>query len=136
MVATRNLAQRIAGECLGLRARLLTRVVTRIFDEELRPLDLKVGQLTILVALSLTPGVRPARLVESLHLEKSTLSRNLARMEGRGWIATSDGLSLTAAGEAVLREAYPVWKRAQKRVAARLGSDGAAALAGVAEELR
>ena len=53
----RTVAQRIASECLGRRARLLSRVVTRLFDEELRDHELKGSQLTLLVALALSPGL-------------------------------------------------------------------------------
>ena len=135
MVTTRTVAQRIASECLGRRARLLSRVVTRLFDEELRDHELKGSQLTLLVALALSPGVRPSQLAEGLAMDKSTLSRNLSRLEARGWVASATGLELTAEGESVLQDAYPAWKRAQKRIAERLGSAGVDALAGLGSEL-
>ena len=51
----------IARDCIGLRLRLLSRVVTNHFDEALRSLGLKVSQMNILVAtakLGVTPRLR------------------------------------------------------------------------------
>src|SRR4051812_22520018 len=42
--------ERIATSCIAGRLRLLNRVVTNIYDDALRPLDLKVSQMNILVA--------------------------------------------------------------------------------------
>ena len=52
----------IGRQCLARRARLLSRVITRIYDEALRPVDLKATQLTILVAISAAKRARPATL--------------------------------------------------------------------------
>ena len=37
-------AELIAGECLGVRVRTLSRAVTALYDEALRPHGLRVGQ--------------------------------------------------------------------------------------------
>ena len=107
----------------------MSRVVSRIYDEELRGLGLKMSQLNVLVFAVLNPGAKAVEIGQGLHLEKSTLSRNLARMSERGWLTTDDGVSATAEGERLLGEAAPRWKRAQARIRSELGADAAAALA-------
>ena len=43
----------MAKECIATRVRLLNRVVTKAYDDCLRPLGLRTAQQTILVAISL-----------------------------------------------------------------------------------
>src|SRR3954451_12375489 len=43
-----GLVDRIAGECIAVRVRLINRVVTAIYDEALRPFGLRVSQANIL----------------------------------------------------------------------------------------
>ena len=86
---------RIAGECIAVRMRMLNRIVTNLYDEALRPLGLRVSQMNILVATAKMGTVRPAEIGARLHLEASTLSRNVERMKERGWLEVvpdEDGL--------------------------------------------
>ena len=145
MAATKTQPQleTIAGECIAVRLRMLNRVVTNIYDEALRPLDLKVSQMNILVATAMMGVARPADVCERLQLDSSTLSRNVERMKARGWLAVvpeSDGrtqpFELTAAGSRVLQKAAPAWKRAQNKAKALLGKNAADSLADAARRLR
>ena len=77
---------RIAANCIAVRLRLLNRVVTNLYDAALRPLGLKVSQMNVLVAVAKLGVARPARVSELLHLDLSTLSRNVDRMMARGWL--------------------------------------------------
>ena len=128
MPLSRQQSLKISKECLGLRARFLNRVVSRIYDEELRAHDIKVSQFTILVAISMKPSIRAVDLGHLLEIEKSSLSRNLKHMVGEGWVRQKEGLEISAAGERVLTKAYPAWNKAQARVKERLGSSGAEGL--------
>ena len=76
----------IAGQCIAVRLRMLNRVVTNIYDDALRPLGLKVSQMNILVAAAKMGVARPAEMGGRLHLDVSTLSRNVERMKARGWL--------------------------------------------------
>jgi len=132
-----RLGKRIARECLAVRTRLLNRVVTRIYDDALRPHGVKVSQMNLLVALSAAGPRRAADLGRLLHLEKSTLSRNLPRMEAHGWIdASGDRVRLTAKGDRLLRELAPAWRRAQRETRKLLGEDGAEAVVAMVERVR
>ena len=120
----------IAGQCIAVRLRMLNRVVTNIYDDALRPIGLKVSQMNILVAAAKMGTARPTEVCQHLHLDVSTLSRNVERMKARGWLEVvpdEDGRSqpfrLTAQGRKLLNKAIPSWERAQKRVKDLLGSD-------------
>lgn len=118
----------IAGECIAVRMRMLNRDVTKIYDDALRPLGLKVSQMNILVAAAHMGTARPAEVCERLHLDVSTLSRNVERMKARGWLEVvpdEDGRAqpfrLTAQGNKLLERAIPAWKKAQARAKTLLG---------------
>jgi DNA-binding MarR family transcriptional regulator len=121
--------------CVGYRVRRLSRVVSGIYDEALGPLKLKISQFSILVALDRRGRSTAVDLCRLLMMDSSTASRNLQRMRRRGWISLvgdRDGsgqkLSLTRDGTKVLREAYPLWRKAQAEATRRLRADGLNAL--------
>jgi DNA-binding MarR family transcriptional regulator len=122
---------RIARSCIAVRVRLLNRVITNLYDEALRPLGLKVSQVNILVVAAKLGVARPAQVCELLNLDASTLSRNVERMQARGWleiVPDKDGRSqpfcLTLKGRRLLERAEPAWEKAQEQATALLGEAG------------
>ncbi len=135
---TKTLIDTIAGECIAVRMRMLNRVVTNIYDDALRPLGVKVSQMNILVAAGRMGTARPVEVCQRLHLDVSTLSRNVERMKARGWLETipdEDGRAqpfrLTGEGRKLLERAAPAWKKAQRQAKSLLG-DGIVDLLGQA----
>jgi DNA-binding MarR family transcriptional regulator len=128
--------ERIAGECLAVRMRLLNRVVTRLYDDALRPFGLKVSQLNLLVAAGCLGRARPAEVCKRLEIDPSTLSRNLDRMRRKGWLEAVDDdddgrthpFRLSAKGKRLVERAYPAWQAAQGNAAELLGNEGTALL--------
>jgi DNA-binding MarR family transcriptional regulator len=125
-----TLTDTIARECIAVRMRMLNRAVTNIYDDALRPLGLKVSQMNILVAAGKMGTARPAEVCERLHLDVSTLSRNVERMKTRGWlevIPDDDGRTqpfrLTSAGRKLVERAASAWKKAQKQAKSLLGDE-------------
>ena len=123
-----NMVDQVASECVAVRVRMLNRVVTNIYDDALRPLDLKASQMNILVAAAKMGVAKPAEVCDYLHLDVSTLSRNVDRMKSRGWIETVPGedarsqpFRLTTAGRKVLEKAMPAWSTAQRKIKDMLG---------------
>lgn len=113
--------------CLALRVRRLSRVVTRVFGEAVRPLGLTPSQLTLLAVLERRGPSAPSVVARALDLEKSTLSRNLRRMLRAGWVrerphGAFKRLELTPAGRALLGRAYDPWQRAQAQARDLLGA--------------
>ena len=124
----RAMIDKVAGECVAVRLRMLNRVVTNIYDDALRSLNLKVSQMNILVAAAKMGTARPVDVCAYLHLDVSTLSRNVERMKARGWLEVvpdEDGRSqpfrLTSQGRKLLEKAVPAWSQAQQQVTKVLG---------------
>ena len=118
----------VASQCVAVRMRILNRVITRIYDDALRDSGLKVSQMNILVAVAKMGVARPADVCRRLHLDVSTLSRNVERMRARGWLEVvpdSDGraqpFQLTNAGRKLLKDAAPAWAGAQRQARSILG---------------
>jgi DNA-binding MarR family transcriptional regulator len=133
----RKLAAAMRDGCLGARVDRLQRLVGRRFDQELRPLGLSQPQMEVLGALVVAGApVKPSDLAGWLSIERSTMSRNLALMEQRGLVETSDtsptGRSLrveiTAAGTDVFARAKEAWSTAQKAVSAAIGDEAGSML--------
>jgi len=120
--------RRIATECLAVRVRRLGRVITRIYDAALAPHGINIAQLNLLAAIAVAKRPRPTDLTRLLDVEKSTLSRDLTRMQQRGWVRSDPvparrgrSLALTPAGSRVLIQARPAWEKAQAAARAELG---------------
>ena len=112
----------MASTCLGYRTRRLARTVTRIYNDCLRPLGLNLTEMNLLAAIAARGSVQPAKLGPAMALEKSTLSRNTARLVELGWVQIHHHpddrgvlLTLTARGNQVLLQALPAWEQAQQR---------------------
>jgi len=125
-----TMIDQVASECVAGRLRMLNRVITNIYDDAFRPLDLKVSQMSILVATAKLGTARPSELCEHLHLDVSTLSRNVERMRARGWLEVvpdDDGRSqpfrLTPRGRKLLEKALPAWSKSQQQVKKALGAE-------------
>lgn len=123
LMAIRRTAFHIGEQCLVMRVRRLARGLTRIYDEELRALGIGSAQLNLLVALGAAGPLRASDIGAQLDIEKSTLSRTLARLGEQGFIESEEDqrLRLTAAGERILQDSRPAWQRAQARAARALG---------------
>jgi DNA-binding MarR family transcriptional regulator len=127
----RERTQAVARECIANKVRLLNRAVTAIYDEALRPHGLKISQMSVLVTVASLGSASPGAVGRRLHMEKSTLSRNVDRMRARGWlevVPTEDGrateLRVTPRGRRLLRDVHRPWSRAQGRAAELLGEQG------------
>ncbi len=129
----------IANTCIAVRLRLLNRVVTKYYDDALRPLGLKISQLNILIVTAKLGLARPTQVSAMLQLDVSTLSRNVERMRARGWLevipekdARAQPFRLTPEGTRLIEEAVPAWGKAQRQASALLGDRGIALLDAVA----
>jgi len=114
--------------CMCASLRRAVRAITQIYEEELRPAKLRATQFTLLQALSLAGEVTQGKLGHILAMDSTTLTRTLAIMQRRGWIAKRHGadrrewrIGLSKAGEAQFKRALPHWERAQARLRQQLG---------------
>jgi DNA-binding MarR family transcriptional regulator len=121
-----------------MRVRQASRVLTRAYDQVLRPLGVQTSQLTLLVAVAMfgEPGATLGALAEALVMDRTTLTRNVRPLEKGGLLriarsphdARSRLVLLTRAGERLIEAALPLWERAQKRVDKSLGTRNVEAL--------
>jgi DNA-binding MarR family transcriptional regulator len=126
--------------CLCLASRRGARAMTRFFERQLRPHGIRITQFTALVALSMSGPLSIGALANAIGVERTTLSRNLARLAARGWIeiagaaddARSRIVTVTPQGRTILADALPAWRKAQSAAQAAIGGAGADALRGLA----
>jgi DNA-binding MarR family transcriptional regulator len=128
----------MADECLSFRSRRVSRALTRLYDEALRPLGIQATQLTLLNAIAICGerGAPMGRLAEILAMDGTTLSRNVRPLEKAGLVRIGRMpadrrvrlISLLPAGERLIADALPHWRRAHARVVSVLGAEAAAEL--------
>ena len=130
-----DIAEMTGAMCLATRVRQLSRIVTRVYDDAMRPLGITASQYTLLAQLASRDGITAVEIGYELDIEKSTLSRNLKRLLALGHIIMDPpagrrgrGLHLTPKGQAVLKDAYPIWQLSQSRTTAIMGNDCRATL--------
>ena len=139
---TSEYLDRVVGECIAVRVRLINRVVTALYDEALRPHGLRVSQANILVAVAHWGEARPAAVCGMLRIEKSTLSRDVELMKKKGWLEAeppsggrNQRIRVTAAGSKLLEKTHPSWEQAQAEATLLIGADGVDALNRIAARL-
>ena len=124
-------ASQLNQACIADKLRLLNRIVTNLYDEALRPAAMTASQMNILVVVAKYKEATPLQLGDWLHMEKSTLSRNLRRLQQSGWLSILESkkgrthtLKLTSRGSRALQKGLPLWESAQKEAEGILGKAG------------
>ncbi|MEI9902178.1 MAG: MarR family winged helix-turn-helix transcriptional regulator [Hyphomicrobium sp.] len=125
-----DIAETTASACIATRVRQLSRIVTRVYDDAMRPLGITASQYTLLAQLAHRDAITAVEIGHELDIEKSTLSRNLKRLLALGHISMDPpagrrgrGLHLTPKGQAILKDAFPIWQDSQKRAFAVMGAE-------------
>src|SRR2546425_5780817 len=115
--------------CQNLRRAM--RVITHIYDEELRKAGIEITQFGLLTALAAVGEANQKRLSTGFAMDSTTLTRTLRLMQRQGWIHTKSGndkreriFRLTPAGRRQLTTAQPNWERAERRLHEKLGDAG------------
>lgn len=136
-------AQETAASCLAFRVRALSRRLTSLYEDALRPIGIKATQLNVMTAVAASRGeVRLSKIAETIALEPSSLSRIIDVMRRNGWVEFLPDpdddrarlVRLTDAGAALYAEAIPLWRQAQADAHALLGEGGADALTELANQ--
>jgi DNA-binding MarR family transcriptional regulator len=128
--------------CLLTRTRRISRVVTAIYDEAMRPHGVNAPQFSLLVLIAKLNGASRAEIGRANHQERSTLTRNLSLLLDEGWIeevipkgGRSRPILITETGRELLASAGGAWRSAQLKAKQLLGSDGVAAIVSVADRI-
>jgi DNA-binding MarR family transcriptional regulator len=119
----------LACACQNLRR--LTRLVTRIYDQELRKADIEITQFGLLTALGIVRQANQKALSAGFAMDSTTLTRTLALLRRQGWIHVRPGkdrrervFRLTEAGKRRIAAAQPHWEVAERRLRKTLGPSG------------
>lgn len=138
MASIADIAETTAGACLATRVRQLSRIITRVYDDAMRPLGITASQYTLLAQLAARDSITAVEIGHELAIEKSTLSRNLKRLLALGHIIMDPpagrrgrGLHLTPKGQAILKDAFPIWQDAQTRAVSAMGAESRNVLDGL-----
>ncbi|MDT0606867.1 MarR family winged helix-turn-helix transcriptional regulator [Croceitalea rosinachiae] len=127
---TENFASFNPSVCISNKVRQLNRVVANIYRTYLAPFNITDSQLTILFVLSKKEQLTQTELSNMLHLEKSSINRNLKRLLERNFITKKDfrRLALTTEGYTIVHQIIPEWEKAMHETEALLNNDGVQAV--------
>lgn len=112
-------------QCMVSNSRMAARAITRRYDAYLRPHGVTATQLSLMGGVRMLPGATVSQLAEARGFERTTLTRNLDKLEEMGLVISgAEGrariVELTPKGKALLRELLPLWRRAQAELRAEL----------------
>ena len=117
--------------CVTQTLRAAARLLTRQYEEALRPTGLTASQYTILHALTHAGAIGPSDLGQALAFEQTTATRLLATLKAQGlveFIASKDDARrrlarLTDLGKDRYSKALPLWENAQKQTLDRVSGE-------------
>src|SRR5437867_8540182 len=106
--------------CVCSTLRMVTRAVTQLYDDVLRPSGLRVTQFNMLATIARMGEANLKQLEDTLAIDQTTLTRSLNLLERDGVIERAshpDGrikaMRLTSRGRGVLGGARPLWSGGQ-----------------------
>jgi DNA-binding MarR family transcriptional regulator len=118
-------------QCMVSNSRMAARAITRRYDAYARPFGITSTQFSLLGAIIAAGNRTVTELAEARGFERTTLIRNLDRLEKLGLIASRPAehghgriCRLTPKGEATVQQLLPFWRQAQAEIRAELGGDG------------
>ncbi|MBN3761435.1 winged helix-turn-helix transcriptional regulator [Burkholderia sp. Ac-20365] len=110
-------------ECYCTQFRRSANALTSVYDDALRPVGLKITQLTLLRGLDRLGEATYNDIASELSLDKTTISRNIKLLIDAGWVDVSSDedaryklAKLSPAGARMLKDAEPYWRAAQTQV--------------------
>jgi len=115
--------------CVCSTLRMVSRAVTQLYDDILRPSGLRVTQFSTLATIARSGEANLRQLEAALAIDQTTLTRSLNLLERDRLIERvphPDGrikaMRLTRTGRRVLNVARPLWAQAQDKVLRDLGT--------------
>lgn len=121
--------------CACANIRRLSRLVTRLYDAELRASGLEVTQYGVLSAVNRLGQASHGQLARGFGMDSTTVTRTIGVLERRGWVERRAGADrrqriyqVTPAGRRQLSAARDGWQRAQERVRSIVGDEALAAV--------
>src|SRR5438477_3780392 len=117
--------------CACQNLRRVTRLVTRIYDQELRNAGIEISQFGLLTALAIVGEANQKALSAGFAMDSTTLTRTLALLRKQGWIHVTRGkdrrervFRLSETGKRQISTAQTHWEAAERRLRKALGPSG------------
>jgi len=111
-------------DCHCTQYRRASNVLTKIYDDALRPVGLRITQFSLLRSLGRLGEATLTQLANEAGLDLTTMSRNVKVLVDAGWVdvrPSGDGrekrLALNDAGRGRIEAAMPYWGNAQEQAA-------------------
>jgi DNA-binding MarR family transcriptional regulator len=118
-------------QCMVSNSRMAARAITRRYDSYLRPFGVTSTQLSLLGGIITMHGATVSEIAEARGFDRTTLTRNLDRLEDMGLIASRAAergngriCTLSEKGEALIERLLPLWRKAQAEMRDALTQDG------------
>jgi len=128
--------------CLVFNTRMAARAVTRRYDGLLRPYGVTSAQFSLLGGIKRGEGQSVSELAERNGIDRTSLTRNLDRLERMGLITSAPAAKgnarvcdLTADGEALVAKLVPLWVKAQTEMRQLLSAGDFSTTLGVLKRL-
>ena len=111
-------------DCYCTQFRRTSGALTKIYDEALEPVGLRITQFSLLRSLGRIGIATITQLADESALDLTTISRNVKLLIERGWVDVLPGekdkrekrLNLNASGKAAVKNAMPQFRKAQGRI--------------------
>ena len=115
-------------QCMVSNSRMAARAITRRYDSYVRHYGVTATQLSLMGAIRMLPGSTVSALADKRGFERTTLTRNLDKLEQMGLVTSAARgrgrlPALTAKGSALLDQLLPLWRKAQEDLRAELSTD-------------
>jgi DNA-binding MarR family transcriptional regulator len=118
-------------QCLCALIRKAGRIVTKKYDNLLKPCGLRITQLSMLAKIANNPAITVSELAKLLFMEQTTVSRNLQVLEKSGYICLESEMTdhrikrikISDFGVSKMNEAIPLWDQAQLEMERILGRE-------------
>src|SRR5258705_3235300 len=105
--------------CVCSTLRMVSRAVTQLYDDILRPSGLRVTQFSVLATIARRGEANLRQLEHMLGIDQTTLTRSLDVLERDGVLERAShpdarirAMKLTSKGRRALEAARPLWARA------------------------
>jgi DNA-binding MarR family transcriptional regulator len=129
--------------CLCLHTQRAARALARRFDQALHPLDLTNGQFSLLMSLNRPAPPNLGSVADLLAMDRTTLTAALKPLERRGLVKVAVDkedrrnrlLTIMPSGRALLKKAFPIWKKTHAQTEKEIAGMSAGVLRGVLRAL-
>lgn len=118
-------------DCMVSNTRKAARAVTRRYDAYLRPYGMTATQFSLLGGVRMMPGATVSEIAEERGFDRTTLTRNLDRLEALGLVQSHHPThgngrisEVSFEGEALIAKLLPLWRQAQADLKAELSAAG------------